>query len=59
MSDYRDTRGGAYDHVNDFWNPQPPQVRDQETPHQKAQWARTCGPIHSRVPKRAIRCRRV
>ena len=38
MSDYRDTRGGAYDHVNDFGNPQPPQVQDQETPHQKAQW---------------------
>ena len=24
MSDYRDTRGGAYDPVNDFGNPQPP-----------------------------------
>jgi hypothetical protein len=22
MSDYRDTRGGAYDHVNDFGNPE-------------------------------------
>jgi hypothetical protein len=38
MSDYRDTRGGAYGQVNDFGNPQPRQVRDQETPHQKAQW---------------------
>ena len=38
MSDYRDTRGGACDHVNDFGNSQPPQVRDTETPHQKAQW---------------------
>ena len=38
MSDYRDTRGGAYDPVNDFGNPQPPQVRDKPTAYQKAQW---------------------
>jgi len=38
MSDYRDTRGGAYDPVNDFRNPQPPQVRDKPTAYQKAQW---------------------
>jgi hypothetical protein len=24
--DFRDTRGGAYDHVNEFGNPQRPQV---------------------------------
>jgi hypothetical protein len=36
MSDYRDTRGGAYDHVSDFGNPQPPQVRDKETPPKSA-----------------------
>jgi hypothetical protein len=42
MSDFRDTRGGAYDHVNQFGNPQPPQVKDRMTPHQKTQWARTC-----------------
>ena len=29
MGDFRDTRGGAYDHVNEFGNPQPPQVKDQ------------------------------
>ena len=29
MSDFRDTRGGAYDHVKDFGNPQPPQVKDR------------------------------
>jgi hypothetical protein len=23
MSDYRDIRGGAYDHVNEFGNPHP------------------------------------
>ena len=38
MGDFRDTRGGAYDHVNEFGNPQPPQVKDRMTPHQKAQW---------------------
>jgi hypothetical protein len=37
MSDYRDTRG-AYDHVNDFGNPQPPEVWDKLNAHQKAQW---------------------
>lgn len=35
---HRDTRGGAYDPVNKFGNPQPPQVKDKGTPHQKAQW---------------------
>jgi hypothetical protein len=38
MSDFRDTRGGAYDHVNEFGKPQPPQVKDKATPQQKAQW---------------------
>jgi hypothetical protein len=37
-SDFRDKRGGAYDPVTPDGNPQPPQVRDKETPHQKAQW---------------------
>jgi hypothetical protein len=55
MSDYRDTRGGTYDHVSDFGNPQPPQVRDKETPHQKAQWGADVRPNHCLVPKRAIR----
>jgi len=34
MSDFRDKRGGAYDPVR---NPQAPQVRDKEPPHQRAQ----------------------
>jgi hypothetical protein len=38
MSDYVDKRGGAYDPVTPAGNPQPPQVKDKETPHQKAQW---------------------
>jgi hypothetical protein len=38
MSDFRDKRGGAYDPVTPAGNPQPPQVRDTATPHQKAQW---------------------
>ena len=38
MSDFRDKRGGAYDHVNPAGNPQPNQLRDSETPHQRAQW---------------------
>lgn len=38
MPDYVDTRGGAYDPVTPFGNPQPPQVKDKETLHQRAQW---------------------
>jgi hypothetical protein len=38
MSDFRDKRGGAYDHVNPTGNPQPGQVRDMETAHERAQW---------------------
>jgi hypothetical protein len=37
MSDLRDKRGGAYDPVSKFGNPQPRRVGDKETPHQKAQ----------------------
>jgi len=37
MSDLRDERGGAYAPVASAGNPQPPQVRDNATPHQKAQ----------------------
>jgi hypothetical protein len=38
MSDYVDKRGGAYDPVTPTGNPQPPQVKDQQTIGQKAQW---------------------
>jgi hypothetical protein len=38
MSDARDKRGGAYDPVSKSGNPQPPQIRTMETPHQKDQW---------------------
>lgn len=38
MSEYRDNRGGAYDAISKFGNPQPPQVRDKQNSHQKAQW---------------------
>jgi hypothetical protein len=38
MSDFVDKRGGAYVPVTPAGKPQPPQVRDKETPHQKAQW---------------------
>jgi hypothetical protein len=38
MSDYVDKRGGAYDPVTPAGNPQPPEVKYKETPHQKAQW---------------------
>jgi hypothetical protein len=38
MSDYVDKRGGAYDPVTPDGNSQPPQVKDQQTPSQKAQW---------------------
>jgi len=37
MSDYVDKRGGAYDPVIPTGNPQSPQVKDQQTPSQKAQ----------------------
>ncbi len=35
--DFRDVRSGAYDAVNDFGRPQPDQVREKTTPHEKAQ----------------------
>jgi hypothetical protein len=38
MSDYRDNRGGAYNPVSKSGDPQPPQVRDKQSAHQKAQW---------------------
>ena len=38
MCDYVDKRGGAYDPVTTTGNPQPPQVKDQQTASQKAQW---------------------
>ena len=38
MSDYIDKRGGAYDSVTPAGNPQRPQVKDKQTPSQKAQW---------------------
>jgi hypothetical protein len=38
MSDFRDGRGGAYDPVSKAGNPQPPQVAENETPSQRAQW---------------------
>jgi len=38
MADFVDKRGGAYDHVNAAGKPQPDQVRDKATSHQKAQW---------------------
>jgi hypothetical protein len=38
VSDYVDDRGGAYDPVTPTGNPQPPQVKDKQTPSQKDQW---------------------
>lgn len=38
MGDERDTRGGAYDPVSATGNSQPSPVRDNPTPHEKAQW---------------------
>jgi hypothetical protein len=38
MPDLVDKRGGAYDPINEFGKPRPPQVREAATPHQKAQW---------------------
>lgn len=37
MSDYVDKRGGTYDPVTKMGNPQPPQVKEDATPGQKAQ----------------------
>jgi hypothetical protein len=37
-TDNRDIRSGAYDPVNENGLPQPHQVKDKSTPHQKAQW---------------------
>jgi hypothetical protein len=31
-------RGGSYDPVSSVGNAQPPEVREKQTPHQKAQW---------------------
>lgn len=33
-----DARGGANDHMNAFGRPQPPQVREAATDHERAQW---------------------
>jgi hypothetical protein len=41
MSDYRDTRGGAYDPVNASGNPQPHQVRDKPQHTRKHNGERT------------------
>lgn len=38
QDDMPDARGGAYDHVNAFGRPQPPQVKDTATAHERAQW---------------------
>jgi hypothetical protein len=38
MTDFRDTRGGAYDPVTKVGNPQPQQVAEHATPNQKSQW---------------------
>jgi hypothetical protein len=38
MTDFRDTRGGAYDPVTKVGNPQPQQVSEDATPNQKSQW---------------------
>lgn len=38
QEDLPDPRGGACDHVNAFGRPQPPQVRDAATGHERAQW---------------------
>ena len=56
MADFVDKRGGAYDHVNAAGNPQPDQVRDKATSHQKAQWGADVRPERSRRRTRAIRC---
>jgi len=58
MSDFRDTRGGAYDHVNEFGKPQPPQVKDKATPQQKAQWGADVRPEPLPGPMKATHCRR-
>ena len=36
-TDFRDTRSGAYDPVNDAGRPQPDQVHEATMPHQAAQ----------------------
>lgn len=38
MSDFTDDRKGAYDPVSKDGLPQPHQVKDKSTAHQKAQW---------------------
>jgi hypothetical protein len=38
MSDLVDKRGGAYDPVTKTGKPQPPQVKEEATPSEKAQW---------------------
>ena len=54
MGDYVDKRGGAYDPVNATGNPQPAQVRDKQTPSQKAQWGADVRP--EPMPGQAARC---
>jgi hypothetical protein len=55
MSDYRDTRGGVCDHVNEFGNPQPPQVKDKETRIRRRNGARTCNQTRYRDQTKATR----
>jgi hypothetical protein len=50
LSDDRDKRGGAYDPVNKAGRPQPLQVEDKETPHQKAQWGADVRPDPQPAP---------
>ena len=38
MSDNRDIRHGAYDPINQDGLPQPQQVKDRTTAHQREQW---------------------
>ncbi|QFI75499.1 hypothetical protein F8237_25750 [Bradyrhizobium betae] len=38
MADNRDIRSGAYDPVSKDGLPQPDQVKDKSTPHEKGQW---------------------
>ena len=44
MSDFVDKRGGAYDPVTKTGNPQPPQVKQDPTPGEKAQWGADARP---------------
>lgn len=58
MTDYVDKRGGAYDPVTPTGNPQPPQVKYNETPHE-LRGARMCVRSRCPDPTKATRCRKV